>query len=210
MLGRGDSSCTSPNFACTSFPTSAEASMSNSSTASMVDGHGPPHTVSEYFEECAFELPGARMRSHTPILFAAGFTTFVTVVPVRNLIVTHLASWRRSVRTSGPAVNTTGRLESGRARRGLCEDVTLSLLERGPALWRDPRTSAARPRPAAIRRRAGSGDEALRPREWRGSSRVRAAGRLGGRGCCSPTLDAGASGCSRRRRNAGAGEGEPQ
>src|SRR5262249_17593314 len=37
--------------------------------------------------------------------------------PVRNLIGTRLAPWRRSVRTSGPPVSTTGRLGSATGDR---------------------------------------------------------------------------------------------
>ena len=50
------------------------------------------------------------------------------------------------------------------------------------------------PRPglAPIRRRAGSGDGARRPRERRGSARVKAGGLVVGWGCCSLAIDAGA------------------
>ena len=72
-------------------------------------------------------------------------------------------------------------------------------LGEGPALWQAPRARAARPPPAAIRRRAGSGDGARRPRERRESGRGKAAGLLVGWGCCSATLDADANHCTSRQ-----------
>ena len=117
--------------------------------------------------------------------------------------------WRRPLSRLETSSALASRCGDGRSG---CLDLPLATLadwEPGAPV-RDPRGRGAeptgqvrhlagsggegpRPRPAAIRQRAGSGDGARRPRERRGSGRVKAAGRLVGWDCCSRALDADAS-----------------